>query len=86
MTDALELKLSDKQLLDGWQVEICLGGDCGQSKTTPFIDPGGVTDATVRFTIPPSAPSGANGFVVLKAVSRNDYGYVLSVSITVLVP
>lgn len=82
--DALLLRLDDIQVPDGWQVEVCLGGDCGSSKTTPSVDPGGTTEATVRFSIPVDAPAGASGFVRLRAVSFNDIDYILSVSITVL--
>ncbi len=86
VTDALMLSLSDKQLPDGWQVKICLvGDDCGLSKTTPFIDTGGVTGATVRFTIPQDAPAGASGSVKLKANSVKDIEYRLFVNITVQV-
>jgi uncharacterized membrane protein len=83
VTDALLLSLSDKQLPDGWTVEICLGDDCGQSKTTPTLDPGGVTSVTVRFTIPQGAPAGASGSVRLRANSVKDFGYLLTVSIKV---
>ena len=83
VSDQLLLSLSDSQLPQGWQVEICLGSDCGPSKTTPLIDPDGVTGATVHFTIPQGAPPGASGSVKLKANSVKDSEYRLFVNITV---
>ena len=84
-SDALVLSMDDIQIPEGWQVEICVANDCGSQKTTPFIDPGGVTGAEVRFTIR-QALAGASGSVTLQAKSRSDYSYSLSVHITVLVP
>lgn len=83
VADALALSLTDKQLPEGWDVQICLGNDCGSNKTTPTIDPGGLTSVTVRFTIPQGAPSGASGSVKLRANSIKDFSVILRVSIKV---
>ena len=83
VSDRLHLTLSDSQLPQDWQVEICLGSDCGQSKSTPLIDPAGVTSVTVHFTIPQGAPAGSSGSVKLKANSVKDSAYRLFVNITV---
>ncbi len=82
-TDELILSLDDLQIPDGWQVEICLDGDCGVSKTTPSVSPGGSTNATVHFTIPVDTPAGASGSVRLRSVSVKDFDYRLQVNITV---
>jgi len=83
--DELILTLDDIQIPNGWQVEVCLSGDCGTNKTTPSVSPGGSINATVRFSIPGDAPAGASGSIRLRGISAKDFDYHLSVDITVQV-
>ncbi len=81
--DALSLSLNNVQVPDGWQVDICVGGDCGSSVTTPTVGRGGVVEAKVRFSIPVNTPAGASGSVQLRGRSVKDYDFLITVSITV---